>query len=285
MNVESFAQLELASGHPVTYNDGIWWNRIKPFYSWPLEITRSFSPGTARPPLSFRLIGYQHAVPAPEESNTYLNLMMIRDIKQYGLSCLSSKRRNQVRRALEQVVVRKIGNDELPAVLARGLEINRSALSRQGWAGNHSWYLNEKKWRHEIGSAQKLGSRELWGAFVENNLVAWLRAFELDKMVQITAAMSHSDFLRFGPNDALMHTFLTDCQGRPHVQSVIFGLECSKRSLNDFKMRFTFDIVPLPIYRWINPIAWSIARSTRFRHYLDEDQGREPLEHQGATSL
>ena len=98
--------------------------------------------------------------------------------------------------------------------------------------------------------------------------MAYLRAYVLNETVYITQAMSHSDYLRYCPNDALLHTFLMDCKARPEVKGILFGLESAKQSLNEYKRKFGFEVIKLPIYRKINPVARYLARFTRYRHYI-----------------
>jgi hypothetical protein len=266
MDIEEFARLEVAQGAPVHFHDGIWWQRIKPFYSWPLQTLKAFPRGTQRPSLLYSAIGYEHAVPDEREANAILPMMLLQDISEYDLKCLSAAKRNQIRQGLKQVEGRRL--EDIRDLVEQGLEINRSALTRQGWGGNRRGYLNEPLWRRVIERAHALGARESWGVYFRGKLVAYLRAYVLDETVCITQTMSHSDYLGYRPNDALLHTFLMDCKARPGTKRVLFGLECAKPSLNEYKRKFGFEVVKLPVYRRLNPVVRYLARFTRYRHYV-----------------
>lgn len=193
-------------------------------------------------------------------------MMLLRDLSRYDLKCLPAKKRNDVKRGLQQVEVRRL--DDIRDLVEQGIEINRSALARQGCGGNRRGYLNNSLWRRVIERAHVLGARESWGVYFRGKLVAYLRAYVLNETVCITQSMSHSDYLGYHPNDALLHTFLMDCKARPGTKRVLFGLECAKPSLNEYKRKFGFEVVKLPVYRKLNSIVRYLARFTRYRHYV-----------------
>ena len=267
MDIEEFARLEVARGAPVIFHHGIWWQRVKPSYSWPLQLLRAFPPAKEkRPPLLYGSVGFEHAAPEADGANATLPLMLLRDLSRYDINCLSANKRRDIRRGMKRVEVRKL--DEIRDLVEQGLGINRSALTRQAWGGNRRGYLNEQRWRREIEQAHALGARETWGVYLGRRLVAYLRMYVLDETVHITQTMSHSDYLEYYPNDALLNTFLMDCKVRPGVRSVLFGLESAKQSLNEYKRKFGFEVVKLPVYRRLNPVVRYLARFTRYRQYI-----------------
>jgi hypothetical protein len=267
MDIESFARLEVARGAPVVFHRGTWWRRIKPFYSWPLSLLTPRPREAGGPPLLYGALGYEHAVPDASQANAALPLMLVRDVGSYDLAGLSANTRSHVRRGLKRVGVRKL--EEVRDLVAQGVEINRSALLRQRWKSAGAGYLDQRRWRREIERSHALGVRESWGAYVDSRLVAYLRAYVLEDIVCITQAMSHSQYLEYYPNDALLHRFLNDCRERRGVRSVSFGLECAKRSLNEYKMRFGFQVVRIPTYRRLNAVLRSFVHFTRYRHYAE----------------
>lgn len=266
MDIEAFARLEVAQGAPVHFHDGIWWRRIKPFYSWPLQTLKAFPRDTQRPSLLYSAIGYEHAVSDVKDANGTLPVMLLENLSKYEIISLSPNKRSHIRRGMKRVEVRRL--DDIRDLIEQGLEINRSALSRQGWGGNRRGYLDQQRWRPAIERAHALGARETWGAYVSGKLVAYLRAYVLEGTVYISQAMSHTGYLQQYPNDILLHAFLLDCKTRSGVRSVLFGLECAKLSLNEYKKKFGFEVVNLPVYRRINPVVRYLANFTRYRHYV-----------------
>lgn len=268
MDIETFAHLERATGAHVIYHGGVWWRRIKPFYSRPLHLLCTFSADTGGPPFFYRAVGYDHAVPDAGEANAFLPLMLLQDISGYDLKLLSAAKRNQIRQGLRQVEVRRL--DDIRELVEQGPEINRSNLTR--WGGDRRGYLDERMWRQTIERTHALGARETWGAYVNGRLVAYLRAYVLDGTVYITQRRSHTEYLRYRPNDALTHTVIMDWQARSEVKNVIYGLESKKQSLTNYKKEFGFEVVKLPIYRWINPVVRYLAKFTRYAQYAERQR-------------
>lgn len=264
MDIETFAHLERATGAHVIYHGGIWWRRIKPFYSRPLHLLTAFPFDTGGPPLFYSAVGYDHAVADAREANAFLSLMVLQDISRYELKCLSEAKRNKIRQGLKQVEVRKL--DDIRDLIEQGPEINRSNLAR--WGGDRRGYLDEWMWRQMIERTHVLGARETWAAYVNGRIVAYLRTYVLDETVYIAQGRSHSEYLRYRPNDALRHTLLMDCKVRPGVKNVISGLESGRPSLTEYKKEFGFEVVKLPIYRRINPVVRYLLRLTRYAEYV-----------------
>lgn len=274
MDIETYVRAEVAAHDTrVAFHDGVWWQRMKLFYSCPLNFLKTYSRGKVRPPFLSGVIGYEHVVPTKAEGNAEMAVVLLPDMSQYDLGRLSSKKRNQIRRGLERVEVRKM--DNVRDLLEQGLEINRSSLSRQGRADscNLPWLVDEKLWRQEVERTHRFGAREHWGAYCSGRLVAWLQARDIEGIVQIRNAMSHSAYLSYYPNDALYHTFLMDCRTRGGVTSVFFGMASVgdpnliefKPTLLEYKKQLGFELVHLPVYRWLNPAIRSVLKLTRYR--------------------
>lgn len=269
MDLETFARLETAAGAKVTRHDGIWWERIKPFYSRPLHLLRAFPYDTGKPPFSYRFVGYEHAVPDEREANAFLPLMLLQDISGYDIERLPPAKRNKIRQGLKHVEVRRL--DDIQDLIEQGPEINRSNLAR--WGGDRRGYLDESLWKRVLERTHALGVRETWGAYVKGRLVAYMRAYVIEETAYDTQRRSHSEYLQYRPNDILLHTFLMSCKVRPEIRRVLSGLESAQQSLTEYKKAFGFEAVKLPIYRRMNPVVRYIVQFTRYRRYLQPVTG------------
>lgn len=210
------------------------------------------------------------------EANTALPMMFLEDLHCYDLESLGSKKRNQVRKGLSRVEVRPVEEHDAGWFIEEGLEVNLSALARQGWSGDRSHYTDRRRWEGSVASVLGRPGYFTYGAFKGRRLVAYLRAMAVVDSVYITSAMSHTDHLQEAPNDALIYSFCSWCRTLPGVRRVIFGLFAAKPSLNRYKEQLGFRRRDLPTYRWINPaVRWAV-RLTRYRHYQDigRDIGR-----------
>lgn len=218
-------------------------------------------------PSSYKaLVGYEHMVPAGVNYNAILPVMSVGDIKGYSLERLEKKKRNQIRRGLERIEVKEVSN--LNQIIKESYEINISALSRQNRVAK-GYPSNFKKWQKEIQKTFNLPGREMWGAFLKNKLVAYLRSYFVEDTIFITNTMSHTDYLSFYPNDALLFSYILHCKEKRELRTITLGLWCEKQSLNKYKEQMGFRRIDFPLFRYINPLLRPIVSLTRYKHYLN----------------
>lgn len=256
-------------GKKTHFYKGVWWQEVKPFYYWPADLFQTFPSKQSRPSMLKALIGFEHIVYNKSEANSILSILSIENLQNYALEKLPKKKRNQIRRGLEKAKVERIMDKNI--IIKQGHLINQSALSRQGRFPNIAkCYTSYTEWEKEINKNFSLIDREIWGAFIKDKLIAYIRTINIEKNIFITNAMSHSDYLSFYPNDALIYTYLTNKkETAPDIKRVLFGLYCSKKSINKFKMQLGFQKVDFPLYRWVNPMIKPLLYFTKYKHYFN----------------
>jgi hypothetical protein len=194
--------------------------------------------------------------------------MVLREHRGYSLDRLSPNRRSTVRRGLKRVEVCRIPDVE--DLSHDGFRVYCSALRRQGRGG---WRpADRRRWEAGIRATFGLPDREDWGAFAQGRMVAYLRAYVLERTMFVNAAMSDTESLGLYPNDALLHCFLEFCRNRPDIERVVHSLWSGKPSLDQFKIAFGFEVARLPVYRWIHPVGRMLLRLFPYRHLLDYDR-------------
>lgn len=182
------------------------------------------------------------------------------DPNDYGLSRLSTKARNQTRRGLERCKVRPV---EPSMLRTRGVDINADTLGRQGRSLDSASLEYWRKYFHEVSPA--VGA-EVWGAYVGDELAAFLIAFRMNACAHIFIMRSARDFLPAYPNNALLFSYISMMAGDPVIKEVSIGLEPIQPeldTLNHFKYGMGFREVPIgqriDLVPWLRPVADSIA--------------------------
>jgi hypothetical protein len=178
------------------------------------------------------------------------------DPSNYGLHRLSGKARNQTRRGLERCEVHPVDPKTLRT---RGLDINVDTFERQGRAVTASKMDYWRRYFYEVTDAE--GS-EVWGAYIGNELAAFLIAFRMRDCAHIFIMRSARNFLTAYPNNALLFRYITILAADSTIRDVSIGLEQIQpdlESLNRFKYGMGFrevavgqriDLVP-----WLRPFA------------------------------
>jgi len=268
VNIEEYGQLEMKLGiNKVHLRQGVYWWRYKPFYYIPLYFIQPIERGTSSPLPYKALLGYEHVVPDPCTANAVLPVMMMGNVRDYSIEALDKKKRYDIRQGLCQVQVRTAN---LWDMQEHGYEINISALAKQkkSWRRDTSAYSSRQKWFHDVETYHGLPGKEMWGAYVNGRLIAYLWTTRVEDTAFINGAMGHPDYLGYYPNDALLYSFCAYCADRGDVARIVFGLWCAKESLNRFKERLGFHRVDLPLFRKINPLVRWVGQFTYWGHYL-----------------
>jgi hypothetical protein len=172
--------------------------------------------------------------------------------KDYDFSKLPQKGRNRTRRGLEQCTVRRLDFEELEPLGA--LELNRATFVRQQ---RHIRRDHDRYWRKYYSAAAGIESMEVWGAFVENDLAAYLIACSIEDCMNVLILRSSVEHLKDNPNNALMYAFVREIMSRPEMSEVSLGLEPVEPGLEDldrFKTRMGFIKVPIGQRIYMNPL-------------------------------
>lgn len=247
-----FVKQQQSLGRKIHEHDGIFWEEVYPFYCKPAFIYKAFAPKGARPSPWRSLGGYSHQVLTPEQANRTVPFMVLeRDrLNDFGLIKLPQRKRNQVRRALEQCQIRPI--HDLEPELERMREINLSQALRHEKAEHADipakHYVDKaSEWYLQIRGEFKLLGREWWGAYVNGVLAAYLRTYQVDGIRIIQQVKSDTGYFRFHPVDALYYDVLSRAATDTTCQRIING-DPKHASLNHFKEQFLFQPINFPLY-------------------------------------
>ena len=181
--------------------------------------------------------------------------LVVRD-RGYDLDRLSGNTRSKVRRGLARGQVERL----TPAfVRAHGREINDDTLRRTRMQDRYPW---DVYWDAAEKSSDCV---EVWGAKIDGTLAAYLVGVRADRGCELLIARSHSEWLKYYPNNALLFTVVRDLLARTEVDEVFFGVE----SLDDaaegteaFKLSMGFTKSPIRQRIVLHPLLRPALRST-----------------------
>jgi hypothetical protein len=249
-----------AGGDQVHYHRGVWWRQVNPFFCLPCSTFQLIDPSESWPEWHRSLAGYMHLSATGTASNATFRAIVNDDVKNYSINTLNSKRNiRDVRRAVSNVEVSPIDRDIL---LHQGRRVHDSWRQRVGWGQDRS---GERfvDWVECVCDRPK---RMNLGAFVGGELVAFMLPFATGNVVRIAFTASHTDFLKFRPNDALYHALLCIARQTPGITVAHFGAVSGKPTLNDFKLRFGW-IREFPAYTKLNPLLKILAGERMYQRY------------------
>jgi glycosyltransferase involved in cell wall biosynthesis len=255
MKAEEYIRQQLDAGCKIHFHNNIWWQEAAPFFCKPVLPLQRIVRGLARPKIRKSFLGYSHLIDDDNQANKHWSVMLLDNekLEKFSLSSLSSSKRAQVRKGLRLNEIKKI--EVIDPVIDYMRDICISAASRTGHGKPPQYYIKHyMKWRDFMLKEFAMQKREWWGAFHNGVLIAYYYAYQIDETMFISAAKSHSDYLKDCPNDVLLFTFLEYCRDLPGCTQVIYGdWSNDAPSLNKFKEKYGFQKVDLPVYARYNP--------------------------------
>lgn len=261
MSAETFADFLSAIGHRVVRSDLAHWYDASPafFLSLPSHRVLAPHPDDLRPVLRRQpCVGVRF--PAPVDGPGRLSYQIVCDTPEYGLSTLGANTRSKVRRGLRRCEVAAV---PFALIAARGRTADRDTLARQGRKAR----LSARNWERYWRAAARTPGMEGWGAFVGDDLAAFLVSVELGDCVEFLLARSRSDRLDAYPNNALIFTVAEEMLVRRGMREITFGLESLEPvgPLDQFKFSMGFRAQPLRQRVVFHPLVRGLFRQPAVR--------------------
>ena len=261
-----FAREQEKLGLRIHQNGGVWWEQVNRMYCKPAFEFQVLRPGTARPHLRHALLGYSHQVPEASLGNRTVRFMILEgdDLRGFDIPRLSVKKRNQVRKGLDQCEVRPL--DEIESHLEQMRLINMSQAARQDRVDVPPEYYEQKAeaWRRQIRLYFSHAGYRWSGAFRDGTLIAYLSTLSVAGVTFVQVVKSHTDHLISCPVDALYYKALLGASRDPGCQMVVNGGPAN-RGLDHFKEQFLFRPRPFSYYTANEPVyvaaRWAGTRS------------------------
>jgi hypothetical protein len=205
-----------------------------------------------------RLLGVRFTSPLSAPGK--LSYQIVCDDRDYGFSRLSGNTRSKVRRGLKRCDVRPTSPEE---VAVHGRRAHEDTLSRQDRAG----LLGGAAWEAFWASVSATPSMEVWGAWADEDLAAFLVTMNFGDSVEFLLARSRDDLLAAYPNNALLYSVTEEMLVRRGLREITFGIESLEPvgPLDQFKFSMGFRTKPLRQCVAFHPVFGALLRSRAVR--------------------
>lgn len=249
LSEEELAHDLAATGDKVHFHQGVWWMQVRRFFCLPCFGYSQVDHRESWPHPGRALLGFMH-LSAPNSPSNGIYRAIVRDrLDLYSIQRLSTNRRHWVRRALTHLTVRPV--ERLDDLLTDGYEVYLSCHERVRWGKSRCDRQVFSAW---ITAAFRRRKRLVLGAYSANRLVAFMLPHAVGNIVSPAYIASHTDSLKYGPNDALCHTFLCIARQTPGREMAVFGPVSTNSLLDQFKMKYG-SLTQFASYTWINPLV------------------------------
>jgi len=179
--------------------------------------------------------------PTSLSSFGFLSNVAVNTNRDYDLKDLHQKARNQTRRGLENCRVEQIDFDYLAE---HGLALNQDTAARQGF---DNLYADADYWRRYCAAAKQSEGVTAWGAFVEDELAAFLVSIEVDGWAEWVVNHSSNVLRKKYPNNALAFKAAQYFFQQKNCAGICYGLGSLEPtpSLDHFKQRMGWTLQPI----------------------------------------
>jgi len=243
-------------GRQVHFHDGVWWVKSAPFYYKPVHEFRPFPPKHAKPNPVKAMLGYSHQVPNSTQAKRFLrwNILNSDKLKIFTLDRLKSAKRRAIRKGLKECHVEQFKPSDNN--LERMRLINISQARRFKKIGEVDTYLpedyynlNAAHWREDMIKQFSHQAHQFIGAFVNEQLVAYIDLIVIEDTWLFGAVKSCDDYLDHRPVDALYFNIINRASQCGKCSRVVNGGGYEERvSLTRFKEEYLLEPTDLPYY-------------------------------------
>lgn len=245
---EIFAKEEAKLGKNIHFHDGVWWVQSAPFYCKPVNEFRPLRKKSAKPNFLKAMGGYSHQVCDDADATRSLawNVLEGENLMQFSIERLNSKRRNIVRGGLRDCQVVEMRLDTV--ILEQMRQINISQAQRFIKIRNEGSFLppdyyetHSEQWREGVQKLFSHSGHQFLGAFVNDNLAAYIDILKIEDTWLFGAVKSHYIYLKHHPVDALYYHILTMASKSNECKRVVNGGGNEPPSLTHFKEEYLLE--------------------------------------------
>jgi hypothetical protein len=158
----------------------------------------------------------------------------------YSMEDFSGNTRSKIRRGLKSNEIRRVSGAELGRA---GEQAFLDTVERPGRADRYGL----ERWHRLLDAADRTPGIEIWSAWSEGTLNAYLLIMVFERSCEFYEARSRNDALRHYPNNALLYTVTEDILVHRGLDEVTFGIEGLEDldSLDQFKLGMGFVRKPI----------------------------------------
>jgi hypothetical protein len=255
MTIEEFASFERRQGERIRQINGIYWRRVRPFFYRPLLPFQAYRPEAISPPSLSWFGGFQHAVPAGEKANSFLNMLLFEETEAYSLGDLHKQERRQIKRAAEDFTVSLVTDVNEFKVQAYRVYLSFYERTKYEYKSERRYEGNFSKWADSVFQNPKV---IVLGAYKKNRE---LGAIEICHLVEDTLVGStffcETESLKMHVTGFMLHKMREAIAGCQAMKQIFIGnyKYAAVKGVDDFYLTRGCKLVRKPALLHINPLT------------------------------
>lgn len=262
MDPETNAAFERSQGKIVLTHGGIHWQQVRPRFFRPILPFHPYPADSVRLPAQALLGGCQFAVPADEQANSLLNMLVFERTGEYTADSLPRTKRQQLRKAAGLFQVRQM--DDAEAFKRSAYPVYLSFQDRTG-------YIFKEERREPEGFARwadsifRYDQNLVLGAYQDGDLHAVSISRRVEDTVMYATVFSTDAALAQYVNSLMLHTLREAAAAAPGVKRMFITMAdpAGPTGTEAFFLDRGCRLLRQPARYRLNPLAWAFLKFRR----------------------
>lgn len=257
MTLDEYAAFQRASGAKVVKIQDTWWTEARPFFFRPLFPFTAVTPRFDKYPIRALVGGVLHPVPTGVCGNSQMNLFLYDELKGYSIDKLGAKQRWIIKKGMDNFSARRI--TDLNLFVDEACRIYHSFYQRTGY-----FYKKERtrkdlftSWAKPLFAYPQI---VVMGAYHQEKLSAVDISYQVEDLIIDDVFFSDTESQPLRVTDFLVHT-LRESAKSSDARFIFRGFPSGKQTLDESKLTRGCQILKMPAYCRINPVALSLGKA------------------------
>lgn len=263
MTLDEYAAFQKAMGAKVVKIDGVWWKEAHPFFFRTLFPFTEVHPGQSRYPLPSFVGGVLHPVPAGGRSNSYMNMFVYDNIKDYGVEGVGAKQRAIIKKAVSNFSARRITDLKEFVDGASPLYVSFYYRTQYFYQKERLKKENFEAWARPFFEYPKV---VVTGAFREDRLCAIDVSYQVEDVIIDDVFFSDTESQALKVTDFMLHS-LRESAKSSRAGAIFRGFPSGKLSLDRSKLTRGCEVLKIPAFLKINPLALYMSKTFMANSY------------------
>ena len=194
-------------GHSIRESNGVHWFDVfsRAWICFPLETQLNPATVDLSQIMDHRGVMARFCCPVDDGVSSFRQIVAD---KNYSLSSLAPKTRNQTRQGLENCTC---GPEDARELASDGIELHSQTIRRQGRKVADGY---KSHWNKYFDAVADCPAATVWAARSKGALASFLISFRIGHVENICVVRSSEELLRYRPNNAMLFTFLQQALNR-----------------------------------------------------------------------
>jgi hypothetical protein len=256
MTIDEYAAFQQSGGSKVVKIGDTWWTEARPFFYRPLFPFAEVRPWLKRYPFGSLVGGVLHLVPEGVTGNSFMNLFVYDELKDYSIDQVGAKQRWIIKKGLDNFSARRI--TDLNAFVEEASAIYESFYERTKY-----FYKKERTnkesfiaWARSIFQHPKV---VITGAYHQDRLSAIDISYRVEDIIIDDVFFSDSQSQPLKVTDFMVHT-LREAARSTDARVLFRGFPTGKPTLDESKVTRGCKILKKAAYCKINPVALYVGK-------------------------